>query len=199
MSLMKRLEGQIPSSSNNHNDSTNNPKDIFGVNRKDTYNKLREMIQERLIQEFNQEKLENEELQSKVTEILKEITQEEDISVNNREIQRLVNEILDEIIGLGPITKFVKDPSITEIMVNGANQIYVEKEGKLEETNEVFRDDAHVLYIIEKIVTPIGRRIDESSPMVDARLPNGSRVNAIIPPLALDGPILTIRKFSDDP
>lgn len=199
MSLMKRLEKEISSSSNESKNYSNHSKGKATSYEKDTYNKLREKVQERLIQEFNQEKLENNELEIKVTDILKEIIKEEEIIIKHREVQRLLKEILDEIIGLGPITKFVEDPSITEIMVNGAKQIYVEREGRLEETNEIFRDDAQVMYVIEKIVTPIGRRIDESSPMVDARLPNGSRVNAIIPPLALDGPVLTIRKFSDDP
>lgn len=199
MSLMKRLEKEISSSSDDLKNYSDHSKGKYISNEKDTYYKLREMVQERLIQEFNQEKLENNELESKVNDILKEVIKEEEIIIKHREVQSLIKEILDEIIGLGPITKFVEDPSITEIMVNGANQIYVEKEGRLEETNEIFRDDDQVMYVIQKIVTPLGRRIDESSPMVDARLPNGSRVNAVIPPLALDGPILTIRKFSDDP
>lgn len=115
------------------------------------------------------------------------------------ERQRLVQEIMAEILGFGPIEPLLQDPSVNEIMVNGPHQVYIERKGKLELSRTTFYDDAHVLHIIEKIVAPLGRRIDESQPMVDARLPDGSRVNAIIPPLALNGPILTIRKFSKVP
>jgi pilus assembly protein CpaF len=112
---------------------------------------------------------------------------------------RLVQELFDDILGFGPITSLLNDPSITEIMVNGPYQIYLERNGKLVKSEATFSDDKHVLHIIEKIVAPLGRRIDESQPMVDARLPDGSRVNAIIPPLALNGPSITIRKFAADP
>ncbi|RQD72261.1 MAG: CpaF family protein [Tindallia sp. MSAO_Bac2] len=112
---------------------------------------------------------------------------------------RLKKEMTDEIIAFGPITPLLEDPDVSEVMVNGPRQIFVERKGKLETTDVRFRDDNHVINIIERIVAPIGRRIDESSPMVDARLPDGSRVNAIIPPLALNGPTITIRKFSTDP
>ncbi|HUX46560.1 MAG TPA: CpaF family protein, partial [Desulfosporosinus sp.] len=115
------------------------------------------------------------------------------------ERQRLVQEVMDEILGFGPIESLLQDPTVNEIMVNGPRQVYVERKGKLELAGVTFYDDAHVLHIIEKIVAPLGRRIDESQPMVDARLPDGSRVNAIIPPLSLNGPILTIRKFSKVP
>ncbi|MDW7670241.1 MAG: CpaF family protein, partial [Bacillota bacterium] len=113
--------------------------------------------------------------------------------------QRLKQEMVDEIIGFGPINPLLQDPDVTEIMVNGPRQIYAERGGKLQLTNVHFRDDDHVINVIERIVAPIGRRIDESSPMVDARLPDGSRVNAIIPPLALSGPTITIRKFAVEP
>lgn len=112
---------------------------------------------------------------------------------------KIISEITDEVMGLGPITPLLNDPTVSEVMVNGPNQIYVERKGKLVLADVSFRDNEHVLHIIEKIVAPLGRRIDESSPMVDARLPDGSRVNAIIPPLALKGPTVTIRKFSKDP
>lgn len=113
--------------------------------------------------------------------------------------QKIVAEITDEVTGFGPINPLINDATVSEIMVNGPNQVYVERSGRLELTDISFRDNEHVLHIIEKIVAPIGRRIDESMPMVDARLPDGSRVNAIIPPLALKGPTITIRKFSKDP
>jgi pilus assembly protein CpaF len=112
---------------------------------------------------------------------------------------RVQQEIADDILGYGPLEPFLRDDSVTEIMVNGAEDVYIERAGKLERTSVGFTDDAHVLRIIDRIVSQIGRRVDEGSPMVDARLPDGSRVNAIIPPLSLRGPTLTIRKFSRDP
>ncbi|GAX91528.1 CpaF family protein [Effusibacillus lacus] len=112
---------------------------------------------------------------------------------------QILTTVINELIGYGPITPFLADPDVSEVMVNGPYQIYVEKKGHLIKTDAFFRDDEHVLQVIEKIVTPLGRRVDESMPMVDARLPDGSRVNAIIPPLALNGPTVTIRKFSKKP
>jgi len=113
--------------------------------------------------------------------------------------QQLYSEVIAELRGYGPLQVLLDDPTITEIMVNGPRQVYIERDGKLHKTNGVFTDDAHVRRIIEKIISPLGRWIDESSPMVDARLPDGSRVNAIIPPLAVTGPCVTIRKFAKDP
>ena len=108
-------------------------------------------------------------------------------------------EILDEVFGLGPLEPLLQDPTISDILVNGAKEVYVERAGILEETKIVFKDDAHLMRIIHKIVSAIGRRVDESSPMVDARLADGSRVNVIIPPLAIDGPHLSIRRFGHTP
>jgi len=119
--------------------------------------------------------------------------------LTREERQQIVREISDDILGYGPLEPLLRDDSITEIMVNAYDRIYVERSGKIERAETGFVDDAHLLRIIDKIVSQVGRRIDESSPMVDARLPDGSRVNAIIPPLALTGPTLTIRKFSRDP
>jgi len=119
--------------------------------------------------------------------------------MTNNQKKKIKEELLDEIIGFGPITGLLSDNNITEIMVNGPDHVYIEKNGKLILTDAKFKNDNHVLHVIKKIVAPIGRRIDESSPMVDARLPNGSRVNAIIPPLSIDGPSITIRKFAEDP
>jgi pilus assembly protein CpaF len=115
------------------------------------------------------------------------------------ERRQLVREIADDILGYGPLEPLLRDDSITEVMVNNADMIYIERAGKIEKAPTAFVDDAHLLRIIDKIVSQVGRRVDESSPMVDARLPDGSRVNAIIPPLSLRGPVLTIRKFSRDP
>ena len=111
----------------------------------------------------------------------------------------MLEQITDEILGLGPLEPLLRDETITEVMVNGPQQVYIEREGRLELTNVTFQNDEHVMKIIQRIIAPIGRRIDESSPMVDARLADGSRVNAIIPPLSLVGPVLTIRKFSATP
>jgi pilus assembly protein CpaF len=119
--------------------------------------------------------------------------------LTREERRQLVREITDDILGYGPLEPFLRDDSVTEIMVNGGERIYIERAGKIELSDSTFVDDAHLLRIIDKIVSQVGRRVDEASPMVDARLPDGSRVNAIIPPLALRGPTLTIRKFSRDP
>src|SRR3954454_18345554 len=111
------------------------------------------------------------------------------------EREALISDVINELFGLGPLEVLLRDPSISDILVNRFNQVYIEREGKLEETDIVFKDNRHLLQIIERIVSSVGRRIDESSPMVDARLKDGSRVNAIIPPLALEGPALSIRRF----
>ncbi len=138
-------------------------------------------------------------LEAQVQETLNRILQDGTLFLNRNERDRLVREVTDEISGYGPIDQLLHDPDISEIMVNGPHQVYVERKGKLYKTEIKFRDDAHVLHTIEKIIMPLGRRIDEASPLVDARLPDGSRVNAIIPPLAVKGPTLTIRKFAADP
>jgi len=121
------------------------------------------------------------------------------VALTRGEFRRVVGEVISDITGYGPITPLLADPTVNEIMVNGPNQVYVERNGKLELTDVVFRDDAHVMHVIERIVAPLGKRIDESSPMVDGRLPDGSRINATIPPVSLNGPVLTIRKFSARP
>jgi pilus assembly protein CpaF len=119
--------------------------------------------------------------------------------LTREERRELVSQLTDDILGYGPLERFLADDTVTEVMVNGPKHVYVERSGKIERTDASFVDDAHLMRIIDKIVSQVGRRVDESSPMVDARLPDGSRVNAIIPPLALTGPTLTIRKFSRDP
>jgi len=128
-----------------------------------------------------------------------QLVEEQTLPLSQRDRVQLAEEILNEVNGLGPIEPLMRDPDVADILVNTARQVYVERLGKLEATPVIFRDDAHLLQIIDRIVSRVGRRIDESSPMVDARLPDGSRVNAIIPPLALDGPILSIRRFGRDP
>jgi pilus assembly protein CpaF len=128
-----------------------------------------------------------------------QLIDEQALPLSPRDRERLGEEILNEVHGLGPIEPLMRDGDVCDILVNGSRQVYIERAGKLELTPVVFRDDAHLLQIIDRIVSRVGRRIDESSPMVDARLPDGSRVNAIIPPLALDGPLLSIRRFGRDP
>ena len=131
--------------------------------------------------------------------LIRNTVNSEAVPLSFAERERLAREILDEIFGLGPLEPLLKDPTISDILVNRYNKVYVERSGKLEATGLSFKDDAHLMQIIDRIVSRIGRRVDESSPMVDARLADGSRVNAIIPPLAIDGPCLSIRRFGRDP
>ena len=141
----------------------------------------------------------NEDLTERVLTAVKNELALDRTPLSRDERERIIREIGDDILGYGPLEPFLRDDSITELMVNGAARIYVERDGRIEGTSTAFLDDKHLLRIIDKIVSLVGRRIDESSPMVDARLPDGSRVNAVIPPLSLSGPVLTIRKFSRDP
>jgi pilus assembly protein CpaF len=138
-------------------------------------------------------------LRGQVEEMINGAIQEERVAMSRAERAALIMDLLNEIIGLGPIEPLLNDPEIDEVMVNGPFQIYVERRGKLELTDKRFRDNNHVMQVIERIVAPLGRRVDEKSPMVDGRLRDGSRFNAIIPPLALSGPTMTIRKFARDP
>ncbi len=143
-------------------------------------------------------KLEDDLLKGELTKLVHELLEKESIPLSMKEREGLISDIQHEVMGLGPLEPLVQDPTINDILVNRADQIYVERAGKLQLTDIKFRDESHLRKIIEKIVSAVGRRIDESSPMVDARLRDGSRVNAIIPPLALDGSSLSIRKFSKD-
>lgn len=145
------------------------------------------------------EKLASEEARAQVADQVKVLISEQGLMINDKERVNLIKGIQSEIFGLGPIEPLLEDNTISDILVNNYNQCYVERKGKLENTDVRFRDESHLLRIIQKIASSVGRRIDESSPMVDARLADGSRVNAIIPPLALDGSVLSIRKFSSDP
>ena len=155
-----------------------------------------------LLQEVELKKLAalpRELMMDEIRSALDRVAAEEMRALSGRTRMRVLREVYDEVKGYGPIQPLVEDPTLTEIMVNGPHQVYAERDGKLFLTDIRFRDDAHVLHIIDRIVSPIGRRIDEASPMVDARLPDGSRVNAIIPPLSLVGPCINIRKFSRVP
>lgn len=167
--------------------------------------RLHKEVIELVDQELNNKKkpgsqaIPEEEFPGKVEELVAAVVDRDGSNQTRVERQKLIREIMDEVVGLGPIEQLIKDPDVSEIMVNGPAQIYVERRGKLELSRYSFRDNQHVMHIIDKIVSPIGRRIDESMPMVDARLLDGSRVNIIIPPLSLTGPVITIRKFSQDP
>ncbi len=155
-----------------------------------------------LVQNIDQKLLEKGDealLRRRVEELVEEKLRSEKLPFSRQMRNRLVSDMADEILGFGPIEPLLRDPTVTEVMVNRPDQVYCERFGKLELTDIQFRDHEHIRHVIDKIVTPLGRRVDESSPMVDARLPDGSRVNAIVPPLSLNGPVLTIRKFSVDP
>jgi pilus assembly protein CpaF len=159
-------------------------------------------IHRKLIQKLNLERLtevNREEVRREVTQILEALVVGELTPMNLQERERLAQEVLDEVFGLGPLEPLLADPTVSDILVNTYKHVYVERRGMLEMTSVQFRDDIHLMGIIDRIVSAIGRRVDESSPMVDARLADGSRVNAIIPPLAVDGPCLSIRRFGRDP
>ena len=203
MSLLERLQKEkITETVENKTQKT---KKSHAVAKEDPFASIKAKIHNKIIEEIKTEEFrdivegEDDKLEKEITTIVENILNEENSYIPKNDRQRIISEIIDETIGFGPINSLIHDPSISEIMVNGPQQIYVEKNGKLTLTDVVFKDDQHVMHVIEKIVAPLGRRIDESSPMVDARLPNGSRVNVIIPPLALNGPSITIRKFSEKP
>jgi len=160
------------------------------------HDRLIDLIDLSLIDSTDQQVLKSE-IKSLVERIVRE--EENKVPLNLIERERLFREIQDEVLGLGPLEPFLQDPTVSDILVNTYRTVYVERFGKLEITEARFKDDNHLRKIIDKIVSTVGRRIDESSPMVDARLPDGSRVNAIIPPLALDGPMLSIRRFAKEP
>jgi pilus assembly protein CpaF len=165
------------------------------------FTSVKTAIHRKLIQKLNLDRLTDvrrEDVRREVSQILETLVVGEMTPMNLQERERLSMEILDEVFGLGPLEPLLADPSVSDILVNTYKRVYVERRGILEATNVQFRDDAHLMTIIDRIVSAIGRRVDESSPMVDARLADGSRVNAIIPPLAVDGPSLSIRRFGHD-
>jgi pilus assembly protein CpaF len=169
--------------------------------KNDQYKALRERIQEKLVAELDPsiDVTQTEEVRRTILEMYDQLLSQENIILSRAERERMFEAIAAEILGFGPLEPLLADETVSEIMVNGPDKVYVERKGKISKTPVVFEDNAHVLKVIDRIVSPLGRRIDESSPMVDARLPDGSRVNAIIPPLSLNGPTLTIRKFEKDP
>jgi pilus assembly protein CpaF len=171
--------------------------------RQKDYQQLKSRVHQDLLNRLNLERLtrvKREEAEPEIRRVIAVIIEglKETTPMSLLERETLVTDVLNELFGLGPLEALLRDPSVSDILVNRANQVYVEREGKLEGTDVIFKDDRHLMQIIERIVSSVGRRIDESSPMVDARLQDGSRVNAIIPPLALDGPVLSIRRFRTD-
>ncbi|MBC3804346.1 CpaF family protein [Acetobacterium fimetarium] len=167
----------------------------------DIHEDLKNRVHQEVINEINDSKIESvgRDNTVEILKILEDVMAVEAEHINNRDRTKMTEELLNEIIGYGPLEKLLSDPDITEIMVNGYDRIYIEKKGKIQLSGVVFRDDQHVMNVIDRIVSSVGRHIDESSPMVDARLQDGSRVNVVIPPLSLVGPVITIRKFSKTP
>ncbi len=166
------------------------------------YQDLKARVHQSLLDRINLEAMENltnQRLKDELKTLVERLLEEEDVVVNDLERRNLVRDIQNEMLGLGPLEQLLADPTISDILVNTYSKVYVERHGKLYPTDIAFNDDAHLMKIIDKIVSRVGRRIDESSPMVDARLPDGSRVNVIIPPLAIDGPIMSIRRFAATP
>ncbi len=171
------------------------------IGSKDAYVELKNRIQQRLIAELDpsMDITQTTEVRATIQDMFEAMLAEESIVLTRNEKRRLFEQIVAEILGYGPLEQFLNTPGITEIMVNGPKNVFIEQGGKLSRTNVVFEDNDHLLRIIDRIVAPLGRRIDEGSPMVDARLPDGSRVNAVVPPIALNGAALTIRIFSKIP
>jgi pilus assembly protein CpaF len=164
----------------------------------DRYFELKSEIHRKLIGVLNLERVSSipkDRVRSEIGRVVERLLEEERVPMTAAEQNKIIEEVLDEVLGLGPLEPLLKEPSISDILINRHNKIFIERNGKLSESHVRFKDDAHLLHIIEKIVSQVGRRIDEAQPIVDARLPDGSRVNAIIPPLALDGPCMSIRRF----
>jgi pilus assembly protein CpaF len=172
-----------------------------GQSSQDTYQDLKTRVQTKLLSEIDPsvDVSKVSEVRKTIQDLFEQILIEENFVLSRSEKSRLFEQITAEILGFGPLQPLLEDETITEIMVNGAKSLYVERRGKLQKVPLSFENNEHVMRIIERIVAPLGRRIDESSPYVDARLPDGSRVNAVIPPVSLVGPVLTIRKFSKTP
>jgi pilus assembly protein CpaF len=214
MSILRRIQnGDQPQSTSITNEepdsgaTTNSPLQVrrntalSGTSSQDTYQDLKTRVQKKLLAEIDPsvDVTKVNEVKKTIQDLFDQILIEENFVLSRTEKTRLFEQITAEILGLGPLQTLLEDDTITEVMVNGAKNIYVERRGKIQRAPLAFENNDHVMRIIERIVAPLGRRIDESSPYVDARLQDGSRVNAIIPPVSLVGPVLTIRKFSRTP
>lgn len=202
---LQDLLTKLENSSDGSKPARNTRMNIAEIDVSDEYVELKANIHDRLTKIIDLSLLDNIEesrLRKEINKATESILADKTLAtipLNSKEHNRLLKEIEDEVIGLGPLESLMQDPSVSDILVNSFHSVYVERYGKIEKTRVRFKDDAHLMRIIEKIVAAVGRRIDEISPMVDARLKDGSRVNAIIPPLALDGPCLSIRRFAIDP
>jgi pilus assembly protein CpaF len=166
------------------------------------YQEIKQRIHQTLLDRVDLarlQKLDSEQIAAEIKVLIEHLIVEEDVALNEQDRRNLVRDIRWEMLGLGPLEPLLADPTISDILVNTHRQVYIERRGRLELTDVTFQDEQHLMKIIDKIVSRVGRRVDESSPMVDARLPDGSRVNAIIPPLAIDGPIMSIRRFAVTP
>lgn len=190
MGLLEKMESQKRQQGSSQLDAPVKPVDAFLA--------LKEKIQNIVIEQINKQATPDMERDS-VRKLIEEALEQQEEAAPRTERKRLSNEIFNDVMGFGPLEELLEDPEVTEIMVNGPDSIYIEKHGKIELSELTFRDNQHVINVIDRIVSQIGRHIDEASPMVDARLPDGSRVNAIIPPISLVGPVITIRKFSKKP
>jgi pilus assembly protein CpaF len=192
MALRERLIG-------NNNNAPGSSADGTGQH---SFQEMKSRLHRTLINRMDLTKLQTltpEQVHAEVSRLAEAVLAQEAMPLSVSERDRLVSDVQHELFGLGPLEPLLKDPTISDILVNTHDTIYIERRGKLERTNVTFKDDEHLMRVIERIVSSIGRRIDESSPMVDARLQDGSRVNAIIPPLAIDGPVVSIRRFGSDP
>src|SRR3954469_2957774 len=201
MSRLQRGLGGL-STANNGGPRTNSLSMNGSAQSTKSFEDLKRIIHSKLVDKLDLSRvsdLAGETLRREIRLVVERLCDTENPLLNRMERERLIDEVLDETFGFGPLEVLLKDPTISDILVNGPHKIYVERRGKLEKTDVKFRDNDHLLQIIDRIVSKVGRRVDETSPMVDARLPDGSRVNAIIPPLALDGPSLSIRRFGANP
>jgi pilus assembly protein CpaF len=180
----------------------NMPGSVADGTGQNSFQEMKSRLHRTLINRMDLTKLSTltpEQVHAEVSRLAEQVLAQEAMPLSVSERERLVNDVQHELFGLGPLEPLLKDPTISDILVNSHNTIYIERRGKIEPTNVRFKDDEHLMRVIERIVSSVGRRIDESSPMVDARLQDGSRVNAIIPPLSIDGPVLSIRRFGSDP
>lgn len=170
--------------------------------RGSTFDAIKRRIHGKLVEKLDINKvgdLQGETLRREIRLVVEHLYDSEETFLNRSERERLIDEVLDETFGLGPLEFLLKDPKVCDILINGPKNVFVERQGKMEKTSVEFRDNAHLMQIIDRIVSRVGRRVDETCPMVDARLQDGSRINAIIPPLALDGPAVSIRRFGANP
>jgi len=202
MSLLRRIErGQEPTAEPRSKLSELRVRRQPATAARDAYMDLKSRVQNKLIADLDpsMDISKTDEVRGNIEELFDTVLSEEGIILSRAERQRLFEQIVAEILGFGPLEPLLRDPSITEIMVNGPKNVYIERGGKIERAPASFENNDHVMRIIDRIVAPLGRRVDETSPTVDARLPDGSRVNAVIPPISLVGPTLTIRKFAKIP